>query len=1560
MSRVPSRSAHARARKVASSPAVAGFRPAILAVAATLAINAGVRAQSVPIGAVHGTATFDRSGNNLVVTTTNGAGHRSVINWSSFNVPGGSTTEFKQPDAASLSINRITGGSATDIFGTLKSNGRLVVVNPYGITVGATAIVDTAGFTASTLALSEEDAIAGRLLFKGGTNTLRVEEGATILAKGGDVVLVGSQVQVERKAVVEADGDVILAAGEKVEITGRGLEGIRMEMQAGNEAVNLGTLKGDAVGIFAGTLRHSGMIQAHAVTAAGGKVVLKAAGDNLVDGTIAAAAAGRKGGSIDVLGQRVGLLAGAKLDASGAKGGGSIRVGGDYQGGNSEVPNAQRTYVDAQASVRADAIEGGDGGRVIVWADEVTRMHGQISARGGAQGGNGGFAEVSGKQSLEFTGRADLRAPAGQSGTLLLDPNDIRIVQTGTTDTASTGADFSGGPALATITEGDLEGQLALGSVMVRTNVGTGGSGDITVEAGVTIDWSNANAFALQADRNIILNGSIRGTNASSALSLLAGTASPTAPGTVTQATTGSVVQVGNLLVNSRGNVDMQGANLVGTVSANTGNGNFRFNNARDLQIGAISTAYGASFDGINAGTGIVDVTASSATTASITLKPATAPSPASKIIGSAVRLDAKNNIALSGDIEATGQAYLRAQLGNITQVTANTVTSAQLLMSAGGNVTMNSANMVGTLAGSSGGGFSFRNAQSFDVVELTSPSAVVFTGVTGNSVSLVSSDDLNVEEAVTSGAGGVSLEAGRYLGVNAAVTSSGGPVALRGGTIDSEGAVYIGSTGSVSSGGGQIDIESLQSDVGGTSVLVEGVVDAGSGGINVTAQSIDITGAGQLRRNGAGDIQLVVDGLYISTASGNAVESTGGRVVLNPLTPTNPFGMAIIGSGGVDIDGAFNLHQADLSKISAKTLVVGNGGLSMNISLHGDVDLTANVQELSLISAWDISQSSGTLKVGGVNLDAGNVNVANAGNQVSMVSGRYDDSFNFASDTALAIGTVDNIAGVQRRPPGITPPPATLSITSQDTLTLEADVTGESVYLAGHAVRTGATPVQVRANGATASLWIDAHGADPNDLGNATLISDGQVGIGADGTTTLGNIQADTLSLLGGYTGAASTYQQKSGTSIQAGTVSAQISVAGSKVDLSSATNQIALVDNIAVAGDVTVVSASDLTFGYIEEANNVTLQGASIWADSEASIFATGNIELKGTSSASTIDLTGSWLSAGGNLALSNAGDAVVGGVDAGSMTVTLSGSLTQDMVSGLTISAPGGITFDVGGLIDLSATGDNALGYVSGSAAGSIYLRGVRGVAAAGLSSGADMTLTAETPSATPAPAPADLDLIGHVTAGGALTLSSPSNIYVQNTSYVSGTSLSLVAPLTTVYGKLKPGGAGGIGSATVTGDLLFANGGTMELDVASLTSFDTLDVSGIATTDASSFVTVKDLTGGTLSGTFGPTTLGTGSSLAFSLPTLWTVSTGQPYLISAVVAPPPPPPPPPPPAPAPVSEVLPPDEKEAVEEANNNVTTFLALFQQEAAQQEQEAKKNEIGKDDIVVTDTACTR
>ena len=395
-----------RSRRIAASPAVAGHRPLVLALALSACFAAPtLHAQSTGAQAIHGAAALSRSGANLTVTTQNGAGtSHSAINWQSFNVPGGSTTHFAQPNAASTSINRVLGNDPSAIFGTLSSNGRLVLVNPAGIAMGAGAVVDTAGFTASTLRMSDADALAGRMRFGDGSLAGSLSVRGRVVARGGDVVLIAPQIDTGAQAVVQASGgDTLLVAGQKVSLTGRGLEGIQLELQApADRALNLGTLKGDSVAVFASQLRHSGLVQAQSATVEGGKVLLRGQVSADVTGKVIATR-GDKGGAIHVTAAQTTLHATAQLDASGPAGGGEVLVGGGWQG-KGPLANAQNTTALAGSTIHADSTSAGNGGTVVLWSDGATRTAASISARGGPQGGDGGRALAAGGPRRGWTG----------------------------------------------------------------------------------------------------------------------------------------------------------------------------------------------------------------------------------------------------------------------------------------------------------------------------------------------------------------------------------------------------------------------------------------------------------------------------------------------------------------------------------------------------------------------------------------------------------------------------------------------------------------------------------------------------------------------------------------------------------------------------------------------------------------------------------------------------------------------------------------------------------------------------------------------------------------------------------------------------------------------------------------------------------------------------------------------------------------------------------------------------------------------------------------------------
>jgi hypothetical protein len=137
---------------------------------------------------------------------------------------------------------------------------------------------------------------------------------------------------------------------------------------------------------------------------------------------------GADGGSMRLSAQSVKLCA-ASILASGDVRGGSIVIGGAER---SDSRMASSVLLNHATSISADARASGSGGKIIIWSSDATDVKAQLSARGGPDGGDGGFIEVSGKDKLGFDGVGDAAAPKGKRGTLLLDPKFIVIANSGT------------------------------------------------------------------------------------------------------------------------------------------------------------------------------------------------------------------------------------------------------------------------------------------------------------------------------------------------------------------------------------------------------------------------------------------------------------------------------------------------------------------------------------------------------------------------------------------------------------------------------------------------------------------------------------------------------------------------------------------------------------------------------------------------------------------------------------------------------------------------------------------------------------------------------------------------------------------------------------------------------------------------------------------------------------------------------------------------------------------------------------------------------------------------
>jgi filamentous hemagglutinin family protein len=252
--------------------------------------------------------------------------------------------------------------------------------------------------------------------------------------------------------------------------------------------------------------------------ASSGAVIPANSGTAIVAGNLDSS--GNLGGNIDIFGNRVGLVS-ANLNASGTNGGGNIRIGGDYQG-KGTVPNALRTFVSNDSVINANAGLNGNGGRVIVWADEVTGFYGSVSARGGVNSGNGGFVEISGKDNLVFTGNVDVGANNGALGTILFDPRDINIVAgAGTDDIQLDPNNPNPGDPASQILAGDLG---TLTDFQINVTKLTTLTGDIILQAsrdinlGTSLNFTGAPANSISfsagrdfngAGQNITLPGSL-------------------------------------------------------------------------------------------------------------------------------------------------------------------------------------------------------------------------------------------------------------------------------------------------------------------------------------------------------------------------------------------------------------------------------------------------------------------------------------------------------------------------------------------------------------------------------------------------------------------------------------------------------------------------------------------------------------------------------------------------------------------------------------------------------------------------------------------------------------------------------------------------------------------------------------------------------------------------------------------------------------------------------------------------------------------------------------------
>ena len=502
-----------------------GMRRVLLATTALVAMAAlPANAQDLPTNGqvVAGTATIQTAGQDMTVTT---ATQRTVIDWKSFSVTADHRLSFNQPDAASIAVNRVIGTDPSKIFGTITSNGRVVIANPNGIWFGPSARVDVAGVVASAGRIGDP-AVAS--FMRGGALTIDaghagasvVNDGIITARDGGFAALVAPGVR-NTGTITARLGRVALASGgtTTVDFYGDGLinlavGGVADSVPLDGAVTNSGRIYAEggqvrlsasvAEGLLNNVINMSGVIEARGVSTAGGVVeLLGGTGSVDVSGRIDVRGADtQSGGRITVRAGDATTRGGVAnltgtLDAGSAAGmGGTIDVAARlaYLGGRLAADGATGGGIDLAAigitqagSVTANGTTGGGGAVTLAGAQNITQTTTALTSASSTAGSGGTVVARAGAAGRVFSS-GTLTATGATGGLVSILGNDIAL--------AAATADASGttGKGGAVLVGGDLHGTgaqtaattLVNGAVTLRADGGTHGDG------GRVVVWSNS------------------------------------------------------------------------------------------------------------------------------------------------------------------------------------------------------------------------------------------------------------------------------------------------------------------------------------------------------------------------------------------------------------------------------------------------------------------------------------------------------------------------------------------------------------------------------------------------------------------------------------------------------------------------------------------------------------------------------------------------------------------------------------------------------------------------------------------------------------------------------------------------------------------------------------------------------------------------------------------------------------------------------------------------------------------------------------------------------------
>ena len=927
-----------------------------IAFAALLALGAGSAfaqpaATQLPVQRPGGTTINASVGapanNSLTVTQTASGSNRGLVEWSSFSIGSQARVNIVQPNAQSVLVNRVVGSagsgpSASEIYGSLSANGRVFLVNPSGVVFGGSAQVNVGSLVATSLDLDPSMTANNYQGLMSGANVQLSRGGGNVqvlgaidpqrpqikVAEGGSIVLVGRDQVVQNGSIAAPGGSIHIGAGSAATLRPVGNSGFveLLTLQPGTGRVELG---------------------AQSLTAA-------------------------NGGRVSIQGDDIRLHGGSQVSADGSSGGGRIDVGND---------DTRSIVVEQGATVSADAIGAGNGGSItlramyndhsanpVARADYgVTEVYGNLRARGGVNGGNGGSVETSGAAVNTRLASADgtvtrrgvvdasARAAGGTAGTWTLDPYNVTI--SNATASGVDGNFVPTGPG-ANINAADLSAALDAGtSVTITTGTAQAGTeaGNINLARDTTVSrtaGTGTTTLTLSAHNDITLE-----------------------TGSTLQASNNSPLNV-KLYSNSdgtgSGSVIVSGTVLTGGGSVDIGGGT------------APATGFALSnnqIDGVALNGAVIDT--SGATGRGDVSMRGQAPSGSNangvSLIGSSI---AANNITIAGLGSQGAAVALGGSAGTPSTLdTASGLISvrgfADGVVSTAGNTTGVVLDQLNVNLGSAGSLYVAGRA--------VNRSSTTFgpAGVRYRNTNIVAAPDSKGSITL---AGELVGNAG--LGGLAYFNAQGGPLTINGG---------VGGENTVATGANVVLAGSSDTSPGVDLGLSAGTIVQTTGTVNLRPVGVSV--AGDLVEQPATAIQLGVEptaGLfYVDTnwlltpnVSRPGIAATGG-VVIGSSAHT----------GAITVeDGAFTQH-GDVS-----VTLQNQGAGSAGITLGGGNAL----QNLGLRSSGNVIQTGALTVTGNLVVEGGaqsTVTLADAGNAIGTLAFDPPASFTLQNTGALTIG---------------------------------------------------------------------------------------------------------------------------------------------------------------------------------------------------------------------------------------------------------------------------------------------------------------------------------------------------------------------------------------------------------------------------------------------------------------------------------------------------------------------------------------------------------------------------